>query len=593
MEGMMKILIIVLLFSSFTFAQDNYWQTLYEQSIHKQTPRYQETIGYCQKLAVSSPWVKYRSFGKSPQGRDLPLLIVNKRGNFKPQDVHRSANIVFLIQACIHPGESDGKDAGLMLIRDMVITKELEHLLDNVTVLFIPIFNVDGHERFSAYNRINQNGPEEMGWRTTAQNLNLNRDFLKADAPEMQYWLKLYNEWLPDFFADCHVTDGADYQYPITYKIDQHGIMDQSLIDWVELNYLPPLLNAMEKDGYPTIEYVSFKRNHDIESGMTTWAAPPGFSDGYAAIQNRPGLLIETHMFKDYKTRVSATYAMLKHTIEILNDNPVHLKQQINIVDQITLSAAFREDSLAIDYRQVNDSTMIDFLGYQYLKLKSDLSGGDWYRYTDIPKTFRIPFYNKMRPSVKVRLPEAYVIPAEWDEVIQRIQLHGIKIHRIKSEKKLMLHTYKFTNAVWSAQPYEGRHPLRVETEPIVFERIYPPGSVLIDMNQRTAKVIANILEPRARDSFVYWGFFDAVFEQKEYVESYVMEERARIMLASDEDLKKDFDNKRKTDKTFAQNPGAILMWFYQKTPYWDQMRDIYPVGKIFDRELVEELKNE
>ena len=325
---------ILLIFITGLFAQNLI--TDYEKSGYKKTPRYAETIEYCKKLAAASPFIRYTTFGVSPQGRDLPLLIVDKNARFTSSDVRKTDNVVFMIQAGIHSGEIDGKDAGFTLLRDIISYKDFFKLIDHVTILFIPIFNVDGHERFSAYSRANQNGPEEMGWRVTAQNYNLNRDYLKIDATEMQAWLKLYNEWLPEFFADCHVTDGADYQYTITYKIDQHGLLDPELIQWVQNAYLPPLKKSMANDNFPLIEYVWFKESHKVESGMLTWAAPPRFSDGYTAIQNRPGLLIETHMFKDYKSRVDATYSILKHSLEILNQEFLNLRSKISAVDKKT-----------------------------------------------------------------------------------------------------------------------------------------------------------------------------------------------------------------------------------------------------------------
>ncbi len=583
-------IIFLLLFSvSFAFADD--WQTFYEKSDFKETPRYEETIRYCKKLAEASPYVEYQTFGVSPQGRKLPLLVVNKNGLFTAAAVRETDQAVFYIQAGIHSGEIDGKDAGLMLIRDLVIHNKYPHLLDHVTILFNPIFSVDGHERFGPYNRANQNGPAEMGWRVTAQNLNLNRDYLKADTPEMQAMLRLYNEWLPEFFADCHVTDGADYQYAVTYKIELHGIQNAGIIDWTRQNYLPPLQQKMQASGFPIIEYVSFRTAHDPQSGMATWATPPRLSDGYTAIQNRPGLLIETHMFKDYKTRVTGTYEILKHTLEILNTEYKVLKQTIADADRLTASAAFRDKPLTVVYKPSPDSTMIDFLGFEYEKIKSDVSGGDWYRFhSDKPKTFRIPFFNKMEPDIKVNLPEAYIIPVEWRQVINRLKWHGIHFVRLKKAITITVDSYKFRDISWAKSPYEGRQTVSFKLEPLTEKRTFPAGSALIDMNQRTAKVIANILEPQARDSFVYWGFFNAVFERKEYVESYVMEEYARMMLASDAELKSEFETKFKSDSTFAKSPGAILMWFYRHSPYWDKKMNVYPVGKITEREAVETL---
>ena len=557
--------------------------TDYEKSGYIKTPRYAETIEYCKKLAAASPFIKYTTFGVSPQGRELPLLIVDKNAGFSPADVRQTDHVVFMIQAGIHSGEIDGKDAGFMLLRDIITNKDFLKLIDHVTILFIPIFNVDGHERFSAYNRANQNGPEEMGWRVTAQNLNLNRDYLKADAPEMCAWLKLYNEWLPEFFADCHVTDGADYQYTISYDIDRHGILDPDIIRWVEKAYLPSLKKSMANDNFPLIEYVQFKEGHKIESGMQTWAAAPRFSNGYCAIQNRPGLLIETHMFKKYKSRVDATYAILKHSLEILNNEYLELRSEIAAADKRTASTQFRIRPLPLIYKLTDHPTFIDFMGYEYDIVKSDLTGGDWFRYhQDKPKIYRIPFFNKMEPSVKVQLPDVYIVPAEWTDVIVRIKLHGIKYLTLKEKKEITIDTYKFSNPKWVSKPYEGRQTVEFEVQPITFRRTFFPGSIVIDMNQRAAKVIANILEPQAADSYVYWGFFNTIFEHKEYVESYVMEERARMMLADDPALSDEFETKMDTDSSFANNPSEILMWFYENSPYRDQYKDIYPVGRIF-----------
>ncbi|MEJ2543106.1 MAG: M14 family metallopeptidase [Calditrichaceae bacterium] len=573
--------LILFVFITSSFAQNLI--TDYEKSGYKKTPRYAETIEYCKKLANASPFIRYTNFGVSPQGRDLPLLIVDKNARFTSTDVRKTDNVVFMIQAGIHSGEIDGKDAGFMLLRDIINNKDLFDLIDHVTILFIPIFNVDGHERFSAYNRANQNGPEEMGWRVTAQNYNLNRDYLKADAPEMQAWLKLYNEWLPEFFADCHVTDGADYQYTISYDIDRHGILDPELVTWVKNSFIPSLKTSMANDNFPLIEYVWLKERNRIENGMITWAAPPRFSNGYCAIQNRPGLLIETHMFKDYKSRVDATYAILKHTLEILNQQYQNLRSKIALVDKQTGRPNFRIKSLALTYKLTDLPDYIDFLGYEYNVIKSDLTGGDWFRYhDDRPKTYRIPFFNNMEAVIKVQLPDAYIVPAEWTEVIERIKTHGIKYLILKDEKELLISTYKFSNPKWSSTPYEGHQTVEFDLTPVELRRTFLPGSIVIDMNQRAAKVVANILEPQAPDSYVYWGFFNTIFERKEYVESYVMEERARMMLAGNPELKHEFDTKMQNDTSFANHPSNILRWFYEKSPYWDEYKDIYPVGRIF-----------
>ena len=441
---MMKQILSLCLLCIFSvgFSQDNDWQTYYEKSGFKETPQYKQTLEYCKKLADASPWIKYVSFGISPQGRELPLLIIDRNGNFTPLKVHKSGNAVLLIEAGIHPGEIDGKDAGLMFIRDIAIYKKYEDLLDHVTILFIPIFNVDGHERFSAYNRINQNGPKEMGWRTNAQNLNLNRDFLKADAPEMKAWLKMFNKWLPDFFIDIHATDGADFQYVMTYGLEIWGNMDAGLTAWTELEYLNVMEENMEKAGYPIFPYVAFRRWHDPMSGLLSMLSTPRLSQGYTAIQNRIGFLIENHMLKDYKTRVSATYEALVITCEILNKEYKKLIELNKKADEYSAGKEFRSKKFPIDFRASNDSIMVNFKGFEYEVERSSLSGGNWFKYSDKPVEFKLPYFNDQEPVVEVDLPEAYIIPPEWVDVIERLELHGIKYSQIDEAVVIPVKTY-------------------------------------------------------------------------------------------------------------------------------------------------------
>ncbi|MBI4647708.1 MAG: M14 family metallopeptidase, partial [Bacteroidia bacterium] len=403
--------------------------TYCEKSGYKKIPRYEETVAFCKQLADNSTVLHYTDFGTSPQGRKRPLIIADKNGNFDISSVKLSGNVIIMIIACIHSGECEGKDAGLMLLRDIAFKKCFDSLLEHVTILFIPIFNVDGHERFGPHNRINQNGPEEMGWRTTANNFNLNRDFLKADAPEMQAWLKLFTGWLPDFIIDCHTTDGADYQYAITYDMNLSGNMDSSLTAWVKNLYLHYIETKMNTAGYPIFPYVYFRDWHDPRSGLAGYVAPPRLSEGYAAIQNRPAILLETHMLKNYKTRVSSTYEMLKNSLEFLNVQHKSLKELINKADQFAASKKFREKEFPLTFFPSPDSTLVDFLGIDYTIEKSDLTGGSWFKYNGKPKTFRIPYFCKQIPVVKAKLPEAYIIPPEWKTVIERLDLHGISYY--------------------------------------------------------------------------------------------------------------------------------------------------------------------
>jgi len=580
-----KLILLFFAISSYTLTAQNEWLTYYEPSGAKKTPRYEETMSYCRKLANASPMVYFSSFGTSPQGRDLAYMVIDKEGLKDPEAIKATGRLILMIQACIHPGESEGKDAGLMLIRDIIQhpTSNIQHLTDHISILFIPIFNVDGHERFGPYNRINQNGPEEMGWRTTATNLNLNRDFLKADAPEMQAWLKLFNRWLPDFFIDTHTTNGADYQYVLTYMMEILGQMDPGLTRWCRDTFLPRWEEKMYAAGFPVFPYVHFRRWHDPRSGLISDVAPPMLSQGYVALRNRPGLLVETHMLKPYQNRVESTYECIVSTLEILNQQAGELKKLNRQADSLVTTEAFRKASFPLQFETSDtDSVMVDFLGIEYEEVESEITGGTWYRYNDTPATFRLPWFNKNIPSESVMLPGAYIIPPEWKDVIEKLRLHGISMRKVNRDTTVTVTFYKFKDPRWRSSPYEGRHPVyRIEYNAFAEEKTFPAGSMYIETAQPGVRVLANILEPKGDGSLVWWGFFDPIFEQKEYAEYYMLEPMAEKMLARDPELKREFEAKLNSDSTFAKSQRRILYWFYEKTPYWDQQQFVYPVGRI------------
>jgi len=579
-------ILILLIPTLYLTAQEQDWETFYEKSNYLETPRFAETVAYCQRLADASDWIDYSSFGISPQGRELPLLVVDKNGNFDPASVKASGNLILLVEAGIHPGEIDGKDAGLMFIRDMVIHDQFPELLENITLLFIPILNVDGHERFGPYNRINQNGPEEMGWRTTAQNLNLNRDFLKADAPEMQAWLQLFSHWLPDFFVDIHATDGADFQYVITYILEIYGNMDQGLTDWTDEEFIPFMTEEMYKRDYPIFRYVGFRNWFDPESGISSSPSGPRYSSGYAAIQNRIGIVVENHMLKDYKTRVSSNYELLKVICTLLNRDASSLKKLNMKADKYVASKEFREKSFPLSFISTSDSVIVDLEGFEYNVVKSDLTGGNWVQYTNKPTIHKIPVFETSIAAESASLPEAYIFSPEWDFIIDRLDWHGIEYEIIDQPLEMEVETHKFVNPSWGRSPFEGRFLLNGEFEVEREQKTFPAGSVIVKTDQRTARVIAHMFEPGSPDSFIRWGFFNALFEQKEYAETYKMEVMAREMMANNPDLKTEFEQWKLDHPQAASVPWYQLNWFFSQSPYWDQQKNVYPVRRVIHWDL-------
>ncbi len=565
--------------------------TYYEKSGFTETPRYEETIKYIKLLAEKAPKkdiISVKSFGTSVMGRDLPYIIIDKNRNFTAESIRKSGNIILYVQACIHPGESEGKDAGLLLLRDILINNKYSELLDNVSLVFIPFFNPDGHERFSAYNRMNQNGPKEMGWRTTSQNYNLNRDFVKADSPEMQAWLKLYNEFMPEFLIDCHTTDGADYQYTVTYGIEIFGNTERNLSDWLENKYIVDLKKQIFEDGYKSFPYVMFRNWHDPKSGLVSWVTPPMLSTGYVALKNRASLLLETHSLKDYKTRVEASYSVILNTMRVLYNEKDKLQTLIAKADSLANNIA--GVNYPLEYEQTKDSVLVDFEGNRYYSKKSNSLGGEVYVYTKEPDTFTVPWFKDFVPTSFTKIPEYYIIPAQWTEVIKRLDWHNISYRRTKENVELSVNTYKFDSVSWSKSPTEGKQKVTsFKLFEISNKVLYPAGSVIVPVNQTNSRLLIHLLEPKAYDSFVKWGFFNTIFEQKEYAESYIIDAVADGML-NDPRIKAEYD------KLLAENPKAkenqrfMVNWFYERSLWKDTFLNIYPVGKIFEGGLIKGL---
>jgi len=558
------------------------WQTLAEQTDYQKTWRYAETIAFSQKLAKASPLIEYKSFGKSGEGRDMPLLIASNDKTFTPDAARKKGKAVIFIQGGIHSGEIDGKDAGFALLRDIAITKTRADLLKDVVIIFVPIYNVDGHELTSPYNRINQNGPDEMGFRGTSTNLNLNRDYMKADTPETRAWLALWNEWKPDFFVDCHVTDGADFQYNVTYEYAHFQEVSPFIKNWMDTYFDGKIVPKVESEGNILTHYVEFA-GREVTSGVATFIATPRFATGYTPLRNRAGLLIETHSLKPYKSRVRGTYDILRYTIEEINQNKASLFEANKKAEKETIERGKTYDAnrkFPLRLQITDKSVPFQFKGVEYKLEDSAISGAKRIVYGTKPLNISIPKYDDAKVTASVAPPLYYIIPPQWQEVITILQAHGIKFQRTKEPLTLQVESYRFTEPKWAAFSFESRVTMSFKTIPIKERRAFPANSIIVPLAQDAANVAIHLLEPDAPDSFMLWGFFSAIFEQKEYGEGYIVEKVAREMLEKNPELKKEFEEKLK-DENFAKNPRARLNFFYERSPYFDKRIGLYPVGRI------------
>jgi len=420
-----------------------------------------------------------------------------------------------------------------------------------------------------------------MGYRATAQRLNLNRDFLKADTPEMRAWLKLFNRWLPDFLVDNHVTDGFDHQYALTYGIEKDRTVAQPLREWTARVMEPYLQSRMAADGIPIFPYHRLKERPDLRKGITHFPFSPRYSTGYGVVQNRIFYLVETHALKDYRTRVTANYQLLKHILKLLNEQYRELMRVNRESDRLTAERLVGS-YLPLGTRvNMSDSTLIDYQGVAFTITESDVSGGKWVQFGDEKKTYRLPFFKHTVVVDSARIPYAYIIPPEWQEQIELLKLHGVVIRRLREAVALPVQSYRFNQVHWAKRPFEGRLRLTFEAETVQEKRTFPAGSAVLLMNQRTNRVIAHLLEPNAPDSMLRWGMWNTIFERKEYAEDYKLEGIARKMLAENPGLWEEYQQAVRSDSSRYNNHWARLYFFYARTPYREQDVNLYPVGKL------------
>ena len=587
----------LLLCGAFAQAQD--WRTPAEIADYRTTPDYADTLKYLDRIATAAPGqVKIENFGKTGEGRDLKIVIASKDGAFDPAAIHTSGRVILLVQNSIHAGEMDGKDACLALLRDIAITKSKAALLDHAVFVFIPVYNIDGHERRSPYNRINQNGPELMGWRGNGTNLNLNRDYMKADSPEARAFLKLFHRWLPDFFVDDHVTDGADFQYDVTFTIDAGPDVAPETAKWIRESVTPELERQVNTTGHVTSPtYITLKDDTDPAQGLGFNDDPPRFSTGQAILENRPGMLVELHMLKDYKTRVTGNYELLRALLEVMNRDAaklIQLNREADTQAEKLGSHPLDNAKFPLKFEWNGETTPFLFRGYKYTRELSAISGTMMVSYSHDPWNATLPFATGVKISLATTPPAGYIIPQAWTHVIDVLTAHDVTMQRTTADWTGKVERYHCTGMEWQGPPFEGHHPIfagegagvepgrfgqcSLTTEPVTF----PAGSIVVPLNQRLSKVAIHWLEPEAPDSAMRWGFFDSIFEQKEYGEGYVMEKVARTMIEKDPALKAEFEKRVMNDAHFAASPEARLEFFYERSPWYQENRvGLYPVGRL------------
>lgn len=573
--------------------------TVAEKSSFRETGRIDEVEALC--TAMEKEWpdsVHVFEYGRSAEGRSLKALIVSRSGALTAAAIRSAGTPVLMIQAGIHPGESEGKDGGFMALRDLLDAAHPREALQRIALLFVPAFNTDGHERVGRWNRPNQNGPEETGWRVTGQNLNLNRDYTKADTPEMQAMLRLVHDWDPLICADLHTTDGANFEPDVSIQVEPLHQGDGALqATGRELG--DALIERLSAQGsLPLNFYPDLVRTDDPSSGFVQTVYSPRFSTGYFPQRNRFAVLVETHSWKPYAHRVGTMRNTVIDLIELTSAHGARWQELARHADDT--AAALADSTMTLDFesgwreRAADTGPMpdhggriIEFRGYAYQRKQSEVSGDLVTVYDPkTPQVWRVPLRDEVRPSVTARAPKVgYVVDAAFAEPIAgKLALHRVTFERLGHAREAAVEVFRADSVTFSPAPFEGRMRATWAGSWRTERRRIESGSIFVTIAQPLARLVMALLEPQAPDSFAAWGFFNACCEQKEFMEPYVAEMVAQQLLASDPALKAEFQSKLKSDAAFRHNPQARLEFFLRRHPSWDERYNLYPVWRLEER---------
>jgi hypothetical protein len=551
--------------------------TRFEESFGKQSPTYEEIISWWQKLDMRSPKVKMLTMGPTDAGFPLHLVMISNNGDHDPQRIRMNNKRIIFINNGIHPGEPDGIDASMLLIRDIVINKI--KLPDNIVLAIIPVYNIGGCLNRSRFYRIDQNGPEEKGFRGNSRNLDLNRDFIKCDSREARSFTEIFHLLDPDVFVDNHVSNGADYQHVMTLIASQHNKLGGKMGEFLNKEFEPALYGIMKTKGFDLIPYV----NHfgdKVEDGWPEFWDTPRYASGYGTLWHTFSFVPETHMLKPYEQRVKATYALMESFIDFTSRNSTTIKQ---LRDQAKLSVRTLPEFPILWSLDKTKHSLINYKGYTSERRPSEVSGLPRLYYDRTrPYEKQIPFYNYYKVEKTIAKPKAYVVPQGWWTVIELLKLNKVELQQLKRDTTIEVEVYRIDDHKSNVRQYEMHHPnTDVKISSSIQKIKFRKGDYYIPMNQIANRFLIETLEPNAEDSYFSWNFFDAILGQKEGFSGYSFENIAAEYLKDHPELKTKLEERRKTDTTFAKSGGAQLNFIYQNSPFFEPIHLRYPVYRI------------
>lgn len=573
------LVVALCLINLFLFAQKPLLNLKYEQNY---TPTYNEVIDMFELLDSYYENATLVENGSTDIGKPLHTFIINSEPEFSPEKIKAQGKSVLLINNGIHPGEPEGIDASLQFADNILRNKNgMKKWLNNTVIVIIPVYNIGGHLNRGKYNRANQATPYETGFRGNAKNLDLNRDFAKCDSENAWSINKIFNEWDPDVFLDTHTTNGSDHQYSVTWITPFPDYFPPAQEQFLRSQMIPDIFEKMDEGEYKLTPYVNWIHNDPLK-GIILWQDSPRYSSGYASLFNCYGMMTENHVYKNFADRVKSCYQFITALSEFTSEN----SREIISSRQQGKEELMQMTTYPITYKVDTSSyTSFTFDGYETSnEIIDKVTGLPRFGY-DRSKPFskEIRYYDSYSTVEEITIPEYYVLPQGWTEVIERLQLNGVKMEPLKTDTVMNVTVDYIDEYSSPKQPFNGHYfHNEVTTKSEVQQINYYAGDLLIPVRQDKMKYILEMLEPRAMDSFFRWNFFDSVLDQREYFSSYGFEENALKYLNEHPEFRKQLDEKRKADPEFAKNHRAQLSYIYNNTEWAEKTYKRYPVAKIY-----------
>lgn len=576
----MKIITRLLLLLSLSIIAQNQKKhdTFFEKGNGNQSATYEETIRYYQQLANDFPTIQLREMGLTDSGKPLHIIVFNPDKEFDFEKITPN-KVVLLINNGIHPGEPDGIDASMQLYRDLVLGKIKAP--KNTVLVCIPIYNIGGALNRNSSSRANQNGPEEYGFRGNARNFDLNRDLIKTDTKNTRSFVEIFHLTNPDVFIDNHVSNGADYQYTLTYIMTQHNKLGTVLGNYLNEEMMPAIVKDLQKKKIESTPYVNIFSDTP-DKGFSQFFESPRYTSGYTSLFNTIGFVVETHMLKPYAERVKATYEYMRTTIDYTDAN----YQKIKSLRKKNEEHYLPNSKYTIQWELDTDKkTTIPFLGYEASYKKSEATTGNRLFY-DRTKPFKkeVPFFNEYKTVKTVEIPKYYLIPQAYWPIIDLLKLNRINLKPLEKDTVIAVENYRIEDFKTTSNAYEGHYLHRNTKVKTTIEKIsFRKGDYLVSTQQKGVKYLLETLEPEGVDSFFNWNFFDSILQQKEGYSDYVFEDTAAQLLKNNPELKTKFEDLKTKDSTFKANPEAQLDWIYKNSKYYEKAHLNYPIYRILN----------